>query len=151
MNITAHEYGILTTSILQGKDVIDEGGGLKVLLEHKYGRALLDDGDDDDGVDVAIQSQSVRNGRFKFLVRLRRGENKFVFGTMGFAASVSSSYALSVFRETKTPPSKVVKLVYLVPADGEGEFQAPDGMGNSVDEAVPRIALAAELVQCFIG
>ena len=144
--VIAHQSQV-TTSILQGKEVIDEGG-LKVLLEHKYGQALLDD---DDDVDVAIQSQSVRNSRFKFLVRLRRGENKFVFRTMGFAVGSSSSYALSVFRETKAPPAKVVKLVYLVPADGEGEFQAPDGMGNGVEEAVPRIALAAELVQCFIG
>ena len=119
-------------------------------MEHKYGRALLDDDDEGQtqGADVAIQSQAVHRGRFKFLVRLRRGENKFAFSTIGFA--VSSTYALSAFRET-TQPSKVVKLVYLVPADGEGEFQAPDEIGNGVAEATPRIALAAELIQCFVG
>ena len=121
-------------------------------MEHKYGQALLDDQDNEgipQGANVTIQSQEVRKGRFKFLVRLRRGENKFVFNAIGISAS--STYALSAFRETTTRFSKVVKLVYLVPADGDGKFQAPEEIGNSVDEATPRIALAAELIQCFIG
>ena len=122
-------------------------------MEHKYGRALLEDDDNEgvsQGADVVIQSQEARKCRFKFLVRPRRGENKFVFNAIGI--DVCSTYALSVFRETATTrPSKVVKLVYLVPADGEGEFQAPDEIGNGVAEATLRIALAAELVQCFIG
>ena len=139
----------------QSQEKHQDQEGLKILLEHKYGRALLEDDADEgipQGADVAIQSQEVRKNRFKFLVRLRRGENKFVFNAIGFA--VSSKYALSAFRETATTttqPSKVVKLVYLVPADVEGEFQAPDEIGNSAAEATPRIALAAELIQCFMG
>ena len=136
----------------QSQEKHQDQEGLKILLEHKYGRALLEDAADEgipQGADVAIQSHTVRKNRFKFLVRLRRGENKFVFNAIGFA--VSSKYALSAFRETTTQPSKVVKLVYLVPADGGGEFQAPDEIGNSAAEATPRIALAAELIQCFMG
>ena len=119
-------------------------------MEHKYGRALLDDGPEDvpKGADIAIQSQEVLRGRFKFLVRLRRCENKFAFSLIGLATA--STYCLSAFREA-TQPTKVVKLVYLVPADGEGDFQAPVEIGNSTAEATLRITLAAELIQCFIG
>ena len=120
------------------------------LLEHKYGRALLDDDPEDVplGADTAIQSQEVLRGRFKFLVRLRRGENKFAFSLIGLATA--STYCLSAFREA-TRPTKVLKLVYLVPSDGDGDFQAPTDIGNSTAEATQRIGLAAELIQCFIG
>jgi hypothetical protein len=43
----------------------------------------------------------------------------------------------------------IVKLVYILCRGDEGRFQAPTGTRNDVESAKERIALAAELVQCF--
>jgi len=42
---------------------------------------------------------------------------------------------------------KVVRLVYLLGSDSTGEFDAPPGVTNTLDDAIPRLQLAGRIIQ----
>lgn len=81
-------------------------------------------------------------GGFKTLVRLAPGANDVVLEAGG---------VLHCFSLTYDPPTnpRFVRLIYILPADGEGQFDAPAGEPNDAASAMKRIATAAELMQTF--
>ncbi|WXH31908.1 hypothetical protein WA016_05887 [Myxococcus stipitatus] len=81
-------------------------------------------------------------GRFKTLVPLLPGENDVLLETGG----VLHRFALG-YKPMTTPYA--VRFVYVLPADGEGRFDAPAGEPNDLASALRRIATAAELLQTF--
>lgn len=81
-------------------------------------------------------------GQFKTLVRLAPGENDVILAAGGVLHRFSLDY------EPSANP-RFVRLIYVLPADGEGEFDAPAGEPNDAASAARRIATAAELMQTF--
>ncbi|MBN1126340.1 MAG: hypothetical protein JXA82_15150 [Sedimentisphaerales bacterium] len=80
-------------------------------------------------------------GQFKALVMLKPGENR-----IRITAPKHQSAELSV---TYTPRKTeyLVRLVYILSADGDGQFQVPPKEPNNLDSAKKRLALAGLLLQ----
>lgn len=82
---------------------------------------------------------------FKVLVQLRPGENLLAFEYCRVLKNVS------VVFDPRTKDEYTVRLLYIIPANTDGFFQAPKQWDNSVESAKKRIQLAGSLIQCFFG
>ncbi|AGC47044.1 hypothetical protein MYSTI_05768 [Myxococcus stipitatus DSM 14675] len=81
-------------------------------------------------------------GRFKTLVRLAPGTNDVLLEAGGVLHRFPLSYA-------PMTTSQAVRFVYVVAADAEGRFDAPEGEPNDLASALRRIGTGAELMQTF--
>ncbi len=79
-------------------------------------------------------------GRFKALVLLSPGDNRIRVTT-----TAGATEALVTYRAGTNDHR--VRLVYIVPSDAEGGFQAPPGEPADLDSALRRLALAGRLLQ----
>lgn len=82
------------------------------------------------------------NGTFKCLIQLNPGSNIVRLWTKIKEVTLNISLVLPL-------TSKYVRLLYVVPRDGDGTFQAPDGVNCSPCNAMDRFILAAKLLQTF--
>lgn len=98
--------------------------------------------------DLQVQAIDLCCNKFKHLVRLRPGENHFVFQYLNKVAQ------LTLIREILAQPDvqHVFKLFYIVCSDDQdGRFQSPEDEPHDLASAISRIKLGAELMQCFLG
>ena len=95
-------------------------------------------------VDEPRRPWPAHGGRFKVLVRLVPGANDVLLEAGG---------VLHRFAVTYTPMTnpRIVRFVYMLAADSEGRFDAPEGAPNDVASALRRIGTAAELMQTFMA
>ncbi|GFS72203.1 putative zinc metalloproteinase C607.06c [Nephila pilipes] len=84
----------------------------------------------------------VMNGKFKVLVKLKRGENKIKFQHKNFSFFLCLSYRPLHFE-------RFVRLIYIKCNDDDGTFQAPLGENNSIESACKRLSLAGQMLQTF--
>ena len=84
----------------------------------------------------------IAGGQFKALVKLRPGRNSVVLNVAGDSAVFPLQY------QPKTN-TRFMRLVYFLGSDQYGDFEAPAGMPNKVEDAVARIRLAGLLMQTF--
>ena len=87
------------------------------------------------------------DGKFKILVTLKPGLNWFNFE---FCRVVRHLTLNCTARYAQVEQLHKIKLVYIVSADSNGEFQIPNGYGTQ-DSALQKISLAGALIQCFIS
>ncbi|MBN1818148.1 MAG: hypothetical protein JW828_12370 [Sedimentisphaerales bacterium] len=80
-------------------------------------------------------------GQFKALVMLNAGENRIRIS----APKHASTDITVTYSPRKT--EHLVRLVYILSADGDGRFQAPPEEPNDLDSAKKRMALAGLLLQ----
>ncbi|TRY70163.1 hypothetical protein TCAL_01220 [Tigriopus californicus] len=97
--------------------------------------------------DLQVQAMDLRGNKFKHLVRLRPGENHFVFQYLNKMAQ------LTLIREiVQSDIQHVFKLFYIVCSDDQdGRFQSPEDQPHDLATAISRMKLGAELMQCFLG
>ncbi|CAB4058472.1 unnamed protein product [Lepeophtheirus salmonis] len=88
----------------------------------------------------------VINSRFKFLFELTEGRNILTFEYKGVFKSL-----ILYFVKDSDDVQKTVRIVYIVPRDSDGSFQAPVLEPNSVELACQKISLAVGLIQCFMS
>lgn len=90
----------------------------------------------------AARTWPAAGGTFKVLVRLAPGDNDLRLE----AGGVQHRFELR-YEPMENP--RLVRMVYVVAADGDGSFQAPEGEPNDLESAKRRLALAGELMQTF--
>ena len=88
---------------------------------------------------------SVNNGRWRAFVPLQEGENNLVLMN---SDGNSTTFTLNYL---PVDNGKVVRLVYLLGSDSTGEFDAPAGVPNTLDDAIPRLQLAGRMMQSLMA
>lgn len=84
---------------------------------------------------------SVNNGRWRAFVPLQEGENNLVLmNTYGDSKTFTLNYL-------PIDNGKAIRLVYLLGSDSSGEFDAPPGVPNTLDDAILRLRLAGRMMQ----
>lgn len=92
--------------------------------------------------DASMREWPAYDGRFKALVPLAPGANDVLLAVDGVLHRVVLTY------EPMENP-RFVRFIYVLPAEGEGDFDAPAGEPNDVASALRRMATAADLMQTF--
>ena len=92
-------------------------------------------------LDGEARSWPAAGGRYKVLAMLKPGLNRLTL-----TAAEQPVVTLGV---TYTPrkTDKLVRMVYIVPADGDGEFEAPPGEPRDLASAQRRLVLAGLMLQ----
>ncbi len=90
------------------------------------------------------RSWPVISGRFKALVPLALGNNEINFTVGDVRQNIFLRYALSTNR-------RFVRFVYMLSADGDGQFDAPAGEPHDLASAVNRVKTAARLMQTMFA
>jgi hypothetical protein len=84
---------------------------------------------------------TVNEGRWRTFVSLQKGTNHLTL-----MSSQGDTVALNLNYQPMNN-EKLVRLVYLLGSDSAGEFDAPPGVTNTLDDAIPRLQMAGRIIQ----
>ncbi|CAH1131399.1 unnamed protein product [Ceutorhynchus assimilis] len=85
---------------------------------------------------------NIKNQKFKILLQLSEGRNKFEFKFDSQTLTLSLDYCPSKSEYTVMP-------MYVICEGHDGKYQAPSNVENDVESACNRILLCSRLLQCF--
>lgn len=86
----------------------------------------------------------VVGGEFKVFVHLKEGVNSLSLVCSENEVEVEAQY-------TKTPNDYYVLPIYIICKGSDGSFMAPDGVSNTVEDAIVKIRLNARLMQTYFA